>query len=981
MLKKVLILFAVVLTLLGVYAWAGFYLVPKLARERLPELLSDLTGQSAELQAVHFHPFELKADLQGARLLSPDGKPWLAFAELAVDVDVLESLEQKALIIGSLDLRQPELDIERDAEGRFNFNSLLEKVSQSEQPSPESSENSGFPPVAIHRIRLAQGRLGWVDRSMGRTETETVQAIELSITEFTTRPDAISPYALASKLASGGGLDIQGEFNLSAASSKGSVKLDGIALAKLRALALPQDLPLEIGEGRLSLAANYVLDAKDGADVQLSVDGGRLEFRQLTLTEKNKADALLHLPLVAANGIRLNLKDRRVDIDSIASNAAEIKAWLQADGRFNYQSLFDNQPSEPVADVSPEESAASTAWRISLGELALNGYQIAFTDFSQAKPVEMHFDELDCVLRDYHNTDGIKLPLQFRTRFNKLGHLKLSGDLGLSPFSANWAVDLAQIKLKSFQAYLDPYLNLELVDGELSTKGQLQIVAADDLQVNYQGDAAVNSLLTRDKAKNLDFVKWANLELRQMTLDASKQDFKLGEVVFDQPYVRFTIKKDGSNNVDDILVAKKEVGPKAPTQPVGKNAEESAKNHQPVVTIGKIALEQGQSDFADYSLILPFVVKMNDLNGQIDGFASNTDDAAKLKLRGKVLDLATVNIAGNYQLKSGDSDIALSFKHLPLPLVTPYMAEFAGYRIEKGQMALDLTYNIKRGKLAAHNKIFIDQLALGEKVENPKAVSLPLELGIALLKDGDGKINLDFPVTGSLEDPKFSVGSLVTDVLVNLITKTVSAPFKAIASLFDSDADLSTIGFAAGNIDLSVEEQTKLQQIAKALNVKPELVLEIKGLAYQQQDWPVMRHEALMDVLKKMKSGELRDKGEKIRSEYLELSESEYKRLLAKFYAEVFPDRIEHGLFGAPRIKSKPDADFYAVAREELEAVMPPEPQRLNELAVSRANRIVKYLTEQGGIARDRLYIMATEVDTSEHDGPISVRLSLNVAS
>jgi len=346
-----------------------------------------------------------------------------------------------------------------------------------------------------------------------------------------------------------------------------------------------------------------------------------------------------------------------------------------------------------------------------------------------------------------------------------------------------------------------------------------------------------------------------------------------------------------------------------------------------------------------------------------------------------VHDLATVKIGGSYHLKSGDSDIALSFKHLPLPLVTPYMAEFAGYRIEKGQMALDLNYTIKGAELSAQNKIFIDQLVLGEKVENPKAVSLPLELGVALLKDSDGKINLDFPITGSLEDPKFSVGSLVADVLVNVVTKAVSSPFKAIASLFDSDDDLSTIVFAEGNGELSAEEAAKLDQIAQALLAKPELVLEIKGMAYEAQDWPVMRSDALADILKKMKSGELRDKGEIIRSEYIELSEAEYQRLLAKFYAEVFPQKIDHSLFGKPRIKNQPDADFYSIARQELEAIMQPDPQRLNELAVTRANHIAKHLVEHGKVDRGRIYILATELKQQASEEGISSRLSLNVAS
>ena len=60
-------------------------------------------------------------------------------------------------------------------------------------------------------------------------------------------------------------------------------------------------------------------------------------------------------------------------------------------------------------------------------------------------------------------------------------------------------------------------------------------------------------------------------------------------------------------------------------------------------------------------------------------------------------------------------------------------------------------------KLDSQNNIFIDQFTFGEKVESPQATSLPVKLAVALLKDRKGEIKLDLPVTGSLDDPKFSV--------------------------------------------------------------------------------------------------------------------------------------------------------------------------------------------------------------------------------
>lgn len=974
MLKKILIVGAAFLILLAVYAAAGFYLLPKLAKDKLPELLAEKTGQTIALQAVEFNPFDLTAALQGFSIANSEKAVLLSFEQLTVDVSILESLKQRELVLTSVALNKPVINLERHTDGRFNFSEVLDKLAAPSELAEQTPGPSSPPNLLIHKIDLQAGQISWNDQ--GQQAKETLIPVNISLTEVSTQPDSQAQLALNLNLESGGRLDWQGNLNLAALSSKGQLKLADLTLNKVWQLFLQEILPLEITDGQLSLQADYDFASSTPAGLQLLVANAAIDVKQLALNEKNKADRLISVPALAVTGINLDLQKQHIEIAKVASTDALLNAWLQADGQINYQTLFANDQPDQATPKS-NEAEADKPWQIHLGELALNNYQIDFTDHTQSKPVSMQLSELNASLKDYRNQDGLSLPLEVSTRFNKAGSLKLVGDTVLAPFSAKWSLDMQSIKLKTFQSYLDPFVNLELVDGAFNTHGQLNLAVAEQLQLTYQGNANIDNLITRDKAKNKDFVKWANLDVQQMLLDVSRQEYKLGKVIFDQPYVRFMIKKDGSNNVGDLIVAQ------APEKgkPVSKKTQHTKQDDEPVVNIGKIEMKQGQSDFADYSLILPFVVKMNDLNGEVDGFATNSDKAANLSLQGRVHDLASVKIKGKYQLQNGDSDIALNFSHMPLPLVTPYMAEFAGYKIEKGQMALDLAYNIQKGQLSAQNKVFIDQLVLGEKIENPKAISLPLELGIALLKDSDGKINLDFPISGSLEDPQFSVGSLVADVLVNVITKAVTAPFKAIGSLFDSDADFSMVGFAAGNSELSAEETAKLEQVAKALSSKPELVLEIKGIAYEVQDWPVLRFDALTEILKKMKSGELRDKGEVIRSEYLDLSEPEYKRLLAKFYGEVFPQKIDRTLLGSPRIKTNPDADFYDVARQELENILQPETQRLNDLAVNRANHIAKYLIEHSGIDRSRIYILATEVNAKDEEHGIQALLSLNVAS
>ncbi|MDD1620262.1 MAG: DUF748 domain-containing protein [Methylococcaceae bacterium] len=971
--RKATIIAAVMAGAVALYALAGFYLLPYLVRDKLPVLLAEKTGQQAQLRMVSFNPFKFVLELQGFSLSAPDSKTLIAFDAFAVDLDAWASLTEQAAVLDSVVLRKPVANIERHADGGFNFSEILPK--DAEAP-PEEKKDSGPLPLTIRRLAIEEGQAVWRDSVTGQSQTETLLPVNVTITELTTQGGSRAAFDLGLGLASGGHLQWQGDLDVAQFASKGRLSVEQLVLPKVWQLFLQGLLPVEIADGHLSLQTEY--DAALGdSGLALSIHDGVIDVKQLEIAEKGKADALLTIPSVSARGIAADLNKQQINIASLTSDDANIKAWLQQDGKVNYQALFATQDDASAASAPAPAAAVSAPppWQVSLNELALNNYQIQFTDNTQQKPVDFQLSNLNFKLQEYSNQPGGKLPLQLATQVNNSGQINAAGAIILEPFSGDLTVTLKEIDLKRFQPYLDKYLNLDLVNGDFSTHGDLKLALAEELQLDFHGDANLANLITRDKAKNKDFLKWSDLQLQQIDIDLAKQDYKLGKVVFDRPYVRFTINKDKTTNINAIVVP--QLGNQAVAAKPTESKAEKPKT-KPVISIGKIELKDGKSNFADYSLILPFVAEMNTLNGEVDGFSSEKDSTAKLALKGKVYDLALVSIKGNYQLQTGDSDIALNFTHLPLPLITPYMAEFAGYRIEKGQMALDLQYKIKKGQLEAKNKVFIDQLTLGEHIENPNAVSLPLHLAVALLKDANGKINLDFPVTGSLEDPKFSVGSLITDVLINLVKKVAMSPFQALGSLLNDKQDYSNVGFSAGSAELSTEEAAKLDQLGKALQSKPELILEVKGMAYQSQDWPVMRFDALKDILKKMKSGELRDKGEKIRSEYIELSEDEYKRLLAKFFKEVFPREIDYSLLGKPRIKAEPDADFYQLARQKLEAIMPPEPQRLNDLAVARANAISKYLMEKAGTDRGRVYILAPELDPADTSGIVSV-LSLNV--
>ena len=247
------------------------------------------------------------------------------------------------------------------------------------------------------------------------------------------------------------------------------------------------------------------------------------------------------------------------------------------------------------------------------------------------------------------------------------------------------------------------------------------------------------------------------------------------------------------------------------------------------IAVDAINIVDGSANYADLWIQPHFAVGIQSLNGSILGLSSNPNSHAKVELKGKVDRYAPVHIWGetNPLAATTYSDIKMNFKGVELTSATPYSGHFAGYKIEKGKLSVDIDYKIENRQLTAAHKFVIDQLELGDRVESPDAVHLPLKIAVALLKDRNGVIDIDLPVTGSLDDPQFRVGPLIWKAVLNLLTKIATAPFALLGHLFGGGEQMNYIDFHPGSAVLDASEHDKLVALVKALKDKEKLELDV----------------------------------------------------------------------------------------------------------------------------------------------------------
>jgi hypothetical protein len=229
---------------------------------------------------------------------------------------------------------------------------------------------------------------------------------------------------------------------------------------------------------------------------------------------------------------------------------------------------------------------------------------------------------------------------------------------------------------------------------------------------------------------------------------------------------------------------------------------------------------------------------------------------ADLELRGRVGGSATLEVAGKVNPLADPLalDVHAKVRDLELPPLSPYAIKYAGYGIERGKMSVDLAYVVQpNGELTATNRIVLNQLAFGDKVEGSSA-SLPVKLATALLADRNGVIDLDLPISGSINDPKFSLGSVIWKVITNLVVKAVTSPFALLSSAMSGGAsESSRIDFAPGSAALDAAAREKLDKIAQALVDRPGLTLTISGESRLDRERDAWKEERLRQIVRSEK--------------------------------------------------------------------------------------------------------------------------------
>jgi len=975
--SKLKTIFILVSMLIAIYAILGFSILPAVLSKQIPLIAKEQLNRDVHIKDIQFNPFSLETSIHGLQIDEIDSRAFVKFEKLYLNLAVLKSISSLSLVIDQVLLESPYVSVIRDTQANFNFSSLVPTDEQKEIQKTEETEEGEIFPITIALLSISKGKISWTDNIHSQGQREDIYPLNLKIDNFTTIINKQSDLGFSLKFASGGHFDWRGEIKLNPFESQGHIELNNINFHKVWKLFLQDSVNFTVLKGTELIKADYQFSSSEQL-TQLLITKADISLLDIQLAEKDVNDVVISIPEFKVQGISFDLLEQNIEIENIDSKDAQFISWLTADGKINYQDLFASQDQalqSPTTATDVSNQSNSKPWNVLVKQLAINNYAFNFTDKTLASPKPINLSAINLTSEQLTNQQGASLPFNLALDFNETGNLAVKGHAVLEPLNSEVQLDIGNIALKDFQPYVSQFAKLDIISGFFNLKANIAVQQPKEmpLAITFKGDSHIDKLATRDQISNKDFVNWEKLSLKKIDLDLAANKYIIDTVKVEQPYARVLIRKDKSINLTDIMIEKSE----DKKQSEVKQATEQKQTAEVDFKINHFLMTEGKSYFSDKSLILPFSAHINHLKGEVKGISSAKNAEIKVVLDGNVADISPVTIRGNILPSKGNSDFKVDFTSMPLPLMTPYMAEFAGRKIEKGNMSLNFKYKIRSNQLEASNNLLIDQLVLGDTVENPEAVSLPLGLAIALLQDSDGKINLDVPVTGDLDNPEFSVASLIFDALSNVLIKIVSSPFNAIASLIGSDEDMSIILFSAGESTLNKSQTEKLDGLAVALLERPVLKLEIEGAAYSKQDWPKMQLAALNKQILQLRIDELiKENSKQALPKTLDSNDKDYKRLLADLFITKFPDLADKSIFGAPQLKTPNSEDFYTVAQSKLSLIIPPDEHFLYDLSVARAKTVASYLIGKE-INVNRIFLLNAKVIEESKDNTITTSLSL----
>jgi uncharacterized protein involved in outer membrane biogenesis len=980
-------------------------------------------GRAVTVDQVIFKPWSMRLIVRGMRVAQAGGDTLVQPAQLTVDeVEFnasIQSLFAWAPVADAVRVRNPQLKLRHLGQGRYDIDDVLARLTSS------GSQSAGVPRLSLFNIQLSGGGVEFRDEP--HAVTHTLSDLQLDIPflsnlggrrEVATHPRLVFRFNEAV-------FDTDAQTMPFAADrrTQAHFQVKGLDVAPYLPY-WPAAWPVRLTAGQL--AWDLRLDFRQETQPELSVSG-QVSMRHLKLQANQKQndlpllqvggvdlmidtlkplDGVLKLPQIRVTDVSWGSKEKPevswtemrleqlevavakqwVRVGRVGLTGPQVNVTRDTQGRWMFEDWLAPAPS------TPSPGAASHPWQLDMGPLQISegvgslddqfvpgGAKLETRDFK----VSMGAWQLGAA-----SPQMISVKVDFtvgaQTQRRSAGQFVFDGAVHWPWFAAEQVqtpglqlkghLQLNRFPLQRLRAYGADWLNFNLRRADLSYTGDLDLTlpkAGPGLQL--QGNLVLENLRALNSSDGGVLLDIQALNLRgiELGLEAGTlKRLKIAETGLSDFFAHVLVDAQGHLNLQHLV--------KAQASASSSLAPSDSAPAKPVWILGPIGVVNGRVLFTDHFIKPHYSADITELAGSL-GATSNqkgqTDTAlADLNLRGRVAGSGTLEVSGriNPLTRPVALDVRGQVRDLELPQLSPYSRKYAGYGIERGKLSAQVNYRISaEGQLQASHQIVLNQLRFGERSDSPDTPDLPVKLAAALLADRHGVIDINLPVSGSLQDPDFRVGAIVGKMMLNLIGKAIISPFSLISGVFSSQEQLQSIEFMPGRADLDAASRQKLHSVAQLMIDKPALHLTMVGEAHLDSEREAWRRAQLGEAIAAEKVRHLPRDAQTV-VPVLDQNSEEYTALLQSVYRRSPIPKPRH-LSGL--IKDLPLAEMEAL----LLAAVSVDETDMRGLAQARAQQVRGYLLSLN-VPATQLFLGAPVVNKSTAGDPLGPKVNLVVS-
>lgn len=1008
------------------YTVVGFLILPPIIRAVAVKQLSEDLNRKVTIQSVRLNPYVPSLTIRGLLVQDKDGQPFLSWDEVYFNFE-LSSIFRQAWTFRKITVSNPFVRAQMNKDYTYNFSDLVAKYSAPTTNGAPKQPSKPLP-VRVKRLTVTDARLSLADYTVRTPFKRVLGPMFLSASNVSTVANSAGSGTLFGKSDAGEYIAWHGDFCLIPPRSKGNVAVFDVTMNKFKPLY--QDiLNLDIRGGQAGFCTDYRFEWSDSNHVA-AVTNAAFGVSHLKVGETGATNNIIDLVNFAETGVSGDLQAKHGEIGLMKFSEANLFLQRGTNKTVNIIRIAKPKVSKPTAPggilffLNTITNAVATLinttnqWTGIIHEIDFTNCGGHLLDLAYARPATLDLNDINVNVKNISNIPNTNITAGVSMDWNRDGRINVGVTARISPALLDVRLALDRLDLSTLAPYAESQFNLFLPGADLGLNGELHLYTPRQKLpiVTFQGDTWLDHFHAVDGIRGEDLLRWDEIRISGIRANLNPPSASIQRISANNVSAWVIVETNGTIN---LVASLRPPSTNTPTQTrpaVTKTSPAPATNAIPPISIAAIAITNAEINFTDRSVTPHVHMDIKNAGGTITGISSTELQHGDVQLQALVDGVSPANITGRINPFSGalTNQINIFMTNMDLLPASPYSGKFAGYRIAQGALSVDLQYVIVGRRIQSENIITLNQFTFGDRVDSPAATRLPIRLAIAILKDREGKIVLNVPIQGSLDDPKFRIGRVVERAIANILVKVATSPFSLLGAAFGGGGgagELSYEDFPPASAYLTDPTKKKLDVIVKALYNRPGLQLQISGSVDPVIDRDALQRIAFERELRARQWHSLRkSQRELITPDQVVIAPKDRTRLVTKLYDEALADRrITRAIIAAntnlaaiaAQIQSPEHTDWKQAqlltksTGPEPKAVAPPSPSEqkqtlarptdpkealltaiipipetdLEALALKRARAVRSYILSSGQVEANRLFMAQSAGGTLREDG------------